>query len=102
MRGPAVPLTAFLGDRSLLAPMFSPGDWADLKEHRPRPVLSCGETAVVKTSELGTQFFAHKGLAHPEHEGETTEHLRVKAAVVEAAAALGWTASTEVRAPDGS
>lgn len=97
-----MPLTAFLGDRSLLAPMLSPGAWADLKEHRPRPVLSCGETAIVKTSQLGTQFFAHKVLCEPGHKGETKEHLRVKAAVVEAAAALGWTARAEVRAPDGS
>jgi len=97
-----VPLTAFLGGRSLLAPKFSPSAWADLKEHRPRPVLSCGETAVVKTSPIGTQFFAHKGRAHPVHKGETKEHLHVKAAVVEAAAALGWTARAEVRAPDGS
>lgn len=95
-------MTAFLGERSLLAPMLSSGDWLDLKEHRPRPVLSCGATAVVKTSQLGTQFFAHKGPAHPGHKGETLEHLHVKAAVVEAAAALGWTARAEVRAPDGS
>lgn len=100
--GLGVPLTAFLGDRSLLAPMLSPGDWANLKEHRPRPVLSCGETAIVKTSQLGTQFFAHKVLCEPGHKGETKEHLRVKAAVVEAAAALGWTARAEMRAPDGS
>jgi len=83
--------------------MFSPGDWADLKEHRPRPVLGCGKTAVVKTSQLGTQFFAHKSdPCDPVHKGETKEHLRVKAAVVEAAAALGWKARAEVRAPDGS
>ena len=97
-----MPLTAFLGDESLLAPMLSSGDWLDLKERRPRPVLSCGEAAIVKTSQLGTQFFAHKVLCEPGHKGETKEHLRVKAAVLEAAATLGWTARAEVRATDGS
>lgn len=95
-------MTAFLGDESLLASILSSGNWLDLKECRPRPVLSCGETAVVKTSPLGTQFVAHKGTAHLGHKGETQEHLRVKAAVVEVAAALGWTVRAEVRAPDGS
>lgn len=97
-----MPLTASLGDQSLLAPLLPSEAWHELKGHRPRPVLSCGATAIVKTSHRGTQFFAHKISCDVEHKGETLQHLRLKTAIVRAAAALGWNARAEVRAPDGS
>jgi hypothetical protein len=97
-----VPLTASSGDHYLLAPVFSPDSWVELKKRRPRPVLSCGETAIAKTSRLGTQFFAHKVLCDVGHKGESPQHLRLKTAIVRAAAELGWHARAEIRAPDGS
>lgn len=98
-----MPLSARLGDARLESPFISTDAWTALKQHHPRPVLSCGAAAVVKTSHLGTQFFAHLHVpGGDEHKGESREHLRVKAAVMLAARDAGWDTSAEVPADDRS
>ncbi|WP_168626992.1 hypothetical protein [Cryobacterium sp. BB307] len=98
-----MPLTAFLNGEEILAPFVSESDWVGMKGRKPRPLLSCGVEAVVKTSKLGTQFFAHLYVPRDdEHKGESPEHLRVKSAIVTIARELGWNARAEVAAADRS
>lgn len=60
--------------------------------------LACGSPGHLRTSPLGTHFFAH----HPGaggcglHGPETAEHLLAKKIIVEAAQAAGWVARPEV------
>ncbi|WIB65291.1 hypothetical protein [Curtobacterium sp. MCBD17_040] len=98
-----MPLTAHLDGTDLVAPLVPAEEWQAMKGRVPRPVLACGMEALAKTSVLGTPFFAHKvACVDFEHKGESPNHFRVKAALVEAATTLGWTARPEVRAADGA
>ena len=64
----------------------------------------CDEHATIKTSKLGTQFFAHKRRGECTSAAETAEHLFVKACIAKAIRGTGWEVNTEQRgqAPDGS
>ncbi|MCU1579985.1 MAG: hypothetical protein JWP19_2189 [Rhodoglobus sp.] len=96
-----MPLTACLDERLLQAPFVAPDEWAALKGRLPRPRLKCGAEAVVKTSAIGTQFFAHYRRSEgDEHKGESPEHLQVKAAIMIAAQRLGWDARDEEAGPE--
>lgn len=75
--------------------------WAELKEQSKSLSLkmSCCDTpAVLKTSRLGTQFFAHKSKASScEHssKGETVEHQFCKFLVSRQLYQMGWHVETE-------
>lgn len=51
---------------------------------------------VLKTSQLGTRFFAHHSLGGCASGDETPEHLHLKTLAIAAARAAGWTAEAEV------
>jgi competence protein CoiA len=51
---------------------------------------------VLKTSRLGTRFFAHLALGGCASGDETPEHLHLKSLAIAAARAHGWTADAEV------
>ncbi|MGW8431606.1 competence protein CoiA family protein [Curtobacterium citreum] len=93
-----MPLTATVNGEEVVATRTPADAWAAFRGRRPWPVLSCGADAYAKTSHLGTQFFAHAADCDTDHKGESAEHLRVKAAIIAAATALGWTARAEVPA----
>lgn len=75
--------------------------WAGLKaenkadKHLRMPC--CGRGVVLKTSPLGTRFFAHSRRGECESKPESAEHLMLKSQVAMAIAAAGWEVATEVR-----
>lgn len=67
------------------------------KAHNNLRMPCCDNKVVLKTSKLGTQFFAHvrKGICTSKPESE--EHLKIKSQVARALAKNGWGVATEVR-----
>jgi hypothetical protein len=63
----------------------------------------CDNKVVLKTSNLGTHFFAHQRRGPCTTKPESEEHLTLKTLVCRALAKAGWNVATEVRghAPDG-
>ena len=63
----------------------------------------CPAQAVLKTSRLGTRFFAHKARSACDWKPETDVHLLLKQVTLETARDCGWEAQTEVggSTPDG-
>jgi hypothetical protein len=94
-----MPLRAELQGDTLFSFKMSPVEWEDLKQSDKKKLLTlpcCNQRAVVKTSSLGTQFFAHYRksddcISRP----ESKEHLRLKAIVSAAAESAGWVVTTE-------
>ena len=92
---------------SIEAPECTPEQWVALmEEQRIRKHLTmpcCKMQAILKTSKLGTQFFAHKARGDCLWSPETEEHLQLKALALRTARSLGWEAQTEFSgtAPDG-
>lgn len=89
--------------------MLDADEWVALQgdvraKRRALAMQPCGVPGILKTSRLGTQFFAHKpghsdcGTQHP---GETPLHLTAKAEILLGCADAGWDAAPEVRADDG-
>lgn len=79
--------------------------WQALRaENRLRKHLvmhCCGRSVVVKTSHLGTQFFAHAADAQTACACESEEHLLAKDLVARAVAKAGWHAQTEMQLENG-
>lgn len=75
--------------------------WSDLRtanrtaRHLHMPC--CDARVVMKTSNNGLNFFAHKARGSCTTAPETEEHLILKQLAVEAARRAGWACSTEVR-----
>lgn len=94
-----MPLRALIDGHHVVAPLLAPTQWTQLKaESRSKIVqvtLPCGSPGVVKTSSLGTPFFAHAPGRSDGCSAEGREHLLVKAAVIRAAVATGWIATPE-------
>ena len=83
-------------------------DWIALKEDKNSvfKMTCCGNQAILKTSKLGTQFFAHK--VKPKDVscstgGETPEHIDIKYLVMKELDQNGWDVEVEKRGitPDG-
>lgn len=87
-------------DRSLDAVALTPVEWAALtatnRRVRHLRMHCCGSPVVLKTSRLGTRFFAHHALGGCASGDESPEHLHLKALAITAARAAGWTAEAEV------
>lgn len=77
-------------------------DWITLKEDKDADFTMpcCGNQAILKTSKLGTQFFAHK--VKPKHTncstgGESAEHIHIKYLVMKELDQNGWNVEVEKR-----
>lgn len=96
-----MPLRAFDdADRSVDASLLSSAEWAALtatnRAVRQLRTMCCGSRVALKTSRLGTRFFAHLALGGCASGDEGPEHLHLKALAIVAARAAGWEAQAEV------
>jgi hypothetical protein len=103
-----MPLSCKSGNDSICSIEYDADQWNELRalnaaENRLR-LPCCGSRVTLKTSKLGTRFFAHRQRGECTSAAETAEHLFVKACIARAIAGTGWNVATEARgsAPDGS
>lgn len=82
--------------------VYSLKDWIALKEDKGSSfnMACCGNQAILKTSKLGTQFFAHK--VKPKDSncltgGETAEHMHIKYLVMKELDRNNWDVEVEKR-----
>ena len=94
-------LRCVAGDETdLEASAFDKDSWealraqAGVRHHLRMPC--CPAQAVLKTSPLGTRFFAHKARGACEWKPETPVHLHLKKLALMAAREAGWDARSEV------
>lgn len=87
-------------DKQIYSFVYSLKDWIALKEDKTSSfnMACCGNQAILKTSKLGTQFFAHK--SKPEtndcsNGGETPEHIHIKYLVSKKLFECGWSVEVE-------
>ena len=103
-----MPLSCKYGENTLFSFDFDAAGWAGLKasnaSEKNLRMTCCDEHVTLKTSKLGTQFFAHKRRGECTSAAETAEHLFVKACIAKAIRGTGWEVNTEQsgQAPDGS
>lgn len=89
-------------DKTIYSFEYGLADWIALKEDKDSTfkMTCCGSRAILKTSKLGTQFFAHK--VKPETNdcskgGETPEHIHIKYLVSKKLFECGWSVEVEKR-----
>lgn len=89
-------------DKTIYSFEYSLKDWINLKEDGDSTfkMTCCDNRAILKTSKLGTQFFAHK--AKPKTDdcstgGETPEHIHIKYLVSKKLFECGWNVKVEKR-----
>lgn len=94
--------SCFMNDKMIYSFEYSLKDWIALKEDKASAfkMTCCGNQAILKTSKLGTQFFAHK--AKPKDQncstgGETVEHMHIKYLVSKKLFECGWKVEVEKR-----
>lgn len=85
--------------RSLDAMALTTPEWVALtatnRHVRHLRMHCCASLVVLKTSRLGTRFFAHHVLGGCASGDESAEHLHLKALAIAAARAAGWEAEAE-------
>jgi len=87
--------------QSIQSHLLDESQWADLKhaqsvrKHLRMPC--CEQGVVLKTSKLGTNFFAHQRRGNCTTKPESAEHLTLKSLVATAIMDCGWSVATEVR-----
>ncbi len=99
----AMPLKARLNDTPVISLDISDADWKKFKERKnefPFKMMCCDETAILKTSKLGTKFFAHKSLKTCDWEPESVDHLRIKDIIYTCCREEGWHVDPECRFDD--
>ncbi|MDN3454523.1 competence protein CoiA family protein [Psychrobacter sp. APC 3350] len=77
-------------------------DWIALKKEKNSDftMSCCGDLATLKTSRLGTQFFAHKirpNSSSCSTDGESDEHMDIKRLVMQELSENGWSVEVEKR-----
>lgn len=101
-----VPLRALIDGADCVSSDISCDEWRRLALHLRRRQQSavlpcCGARAVPKTSNRGTQFFAHFKRVKCTSSAETEEHRRIKQQLLLGCRDAGWSARTEEVAADG-
>ena len=87
-------------DEKIYSFIYSLKDWIVLKEDKSSSfnMACCGNQAILKTSKLGTQFFAHKTKPKDSNcstGGETAEHMHIKYLVMKELDRNGWVVEVE-------
>ena len=102
-----MPLSCKSGNISICAIEYDAAQWDELRSLNAADdhlrIGCCDSQVTLKTSKLGTRFFAHRRRGACTSAPETAEHLLVKEIIARAIAGTGWTVATEVRGntPDG-
>lgn len=77
---------------------MSPDEWINLKasakQHDLR-MTCCDRKAILRTSKLGTQHFAHARRGECTSAPETADHILLKSIAAQCAKKAGWTVTTE-------
>ena len=89
-------------DKTIYSFEYSLKEWIALKEDENSvfQMTCCGSRAILKTSKLGTQFFAHKVKSKTNNcntGGETPEHIHIKYLVSKKLFECGWSVEVEKR-----
>jgi hypothetical protein len=97
-----LPIRALLNGKDIYSYEYDSVSWKQLKG-KSLITPCCGTRAIRKTSQLGTQFFAHYKKGDCASKPETIEHLSLKSLIAQAAIAFEWSVTTEKigQAPDG-
>lgn len=94
-----MPLRAELNGEILFSHKMTTDEWEQLKKSQDKGSLvlpCCNQRAIMKTSSLGTKFFAHyRKSENCIYRPESKEHLRLKSIVASAAESAGWSVTTE-------
>lgn len=103
-----MPLRCFdSSGKSIQSFAMSDAEWNSFKEENSRlrhlSMCCCSERVVLKTSKLGTRFFAHARRGDCQTAPETEHHLALKMIVARAVLDCGWSITTEApgETPDG-
>lgn len=87
--------------QSIQSHLLDDSQWADLKfaqaVRKHLQMACCQQGVVLKTSKLGTNFFAHQRRGECTTKPEGAEHLMLKCLVAKAIEQCGWSVATEVR-----
>lgn len=95
-----MPLKCLNNDQALYAFSFADvGAWEDLraenaKRHHLR-MPCCDALVTLKTSKLGTRYFAHARIGSCATNPESAEHLLAKTIIAQSAISVGWQATSE-------
>lgn len=102
-----MPLSCKSGADTICSVEYDAAKWDELRalnaaENHLR-LECCGSRVTLKTSKLGTRFFAHRQRGECASPADTAEDLFVKERIARAISEAGWSIATEVHgnAPDG-
>lgn len=99
-----MPLRCVAADKEEFAFEHDEDSWASLrKRNLKEKFLSfpcCDSAVILKTSSLGTRYFAHAARGECTSGPETQEHLRAKSIICQALKEAGWFSSPEERFQD--
>ena len=93
-----MPLRALKDGQTIHSYNFSETEWRQLKEDKKNFTLlmpCCQNRAILKTSKLGTQFFAHSKRGDCTSQAESKEHLLAKTIIAQTCQDFGWEVTTE-------
>lgn len=95
-----MPLRCVDGEAELAAYKMTDPEWDELRQKNSRfkhlKMHCCDAGVTLKTSSLGTKFFAHLRKGECVTQPETAEHLFAKSLVASALSGTEWNARTEV------
>lgn len=91
-----MPLRAKQNETAIFAFNFDSDSWLSLRAQSIK-MHCCDARAVLKTSNRGTQFFAHYRIGDCPHGDESAEHVYVKNLIALAAIRSGWHVETEMK-----
>jgi competence protein CoiA len=95
-----MPLRAIGNGKDYISYELAPEEWTALKgSYRSMGLRMpcCDNSAIPKTSKLGTQFFSHARRGDCTSGPETPEHLLGKSIIAMAAQSVGWKVTPEFR-----